>query len=187
MSQLLLNQVLPLDLQGSSRPGMINSVPSFLGVLGVMDSTVRPILFGFGPIEAPVKQIYVRAANQGSTASFAARSDGAKATTVPIADDSVVRKLLLDKFEKLADEWESETSLLSSPSSKAAHPAYQAIIQMGSAAVGFILQRMKNRGGHWFWALSALTGAHPIPKKSHGIISEMREAWLTWGRERGYC
>jgi hypothetical protein len=91
------------------------------------------------------------------------------------------------EFNVLAEQWERETSHLSSPSRKAVHPAYQAIIRMGADVVPLILQRMKKRGGHWFWALSALTGENPIPKTSHGAISEMRDAWLAWGREREYC
>ena len=94
---------------------------------------------------------------------------------------------LEEDFNLLATQWERETSLLSSPRSKAEHPAYQAIIQIGDKAIPLILNRMQERGGHWFWALSKLTGVSPIPQESHGRISEMRDAWLAWGRERGYC
>jgi len=92
-----------------------------------------------------------------------------------------------DEFNLWADMWERETSLLSSPKKKAEHPAYQAIIQMGDNAIPLILDRMRSTGGHWYWALTALTGISPIPQGSHGIMSEMRDAWLAWGRERGYC
>lgn len=97
------------------------------------------------------------------------------------------RRSIEGKFNSLADRWERETSSLSSPARKAAHPAYQEIIKMGPSAVPLILNRMKSKGGHWFWALSKLTGESPIPRESHGRISEVRKAWLQWGRERGHC
>ena len=92
------------------------------------------------------------------------------------------------RFDLLADQWEAETSLLSSPTRAMLHPAFQEIISMGDTiAVPLILQRMKKRGGHWFWALSRLTGKNPIPKESHGHIATMQNAWIAWGNKRGYC
>ena len=91
------------------------------------------------------------------------------------------------QFDALADQWERETSILSSPSRKAAHPSHQAIIAMGPAVVPLILRRMKQQGGHWFLALAQLTGEDPIPSALHGHVCDMREAWLQWGNKRGYC
>jgi len=36
----------------------------------------------------------------------------------------------------------------------------------------------------WFWALNAITGTDPVPAGS--TFQEAAEAWLKWGRERGY-
>lgn len=104
----------------------------------------------------------------------------------------LANELALEKqFTSLADQWERETSPLSSPTRKAAHPAYREIVNLGKAApelvAPLILRRMKRRGGHWFWALSEITRDNPIPPEAHGNVAAMREAWLQWGSERGYC
>ena len=91
---------------------------------------------------------------------------------------------LADQFDRLADQWELATSVLSSPLQKAKHPAYQKIIEMGPPVLPLILQRMKVKGGHRFWALSQIAKANPVPE-SRGNIAEMRDAWLKWGREHG--
>ena len=90
-------------------------------------------------------------------------------------------------FEQLADRWEKQTSVLSSPTRKALHPDYRAIIAMGERVVPLILRRMRRHGGHWFWALSEITGQNPVPATAHGTMSRIRTAWLKWGRIRGYC
>jgi hypothetical protein len=90
------------------------------------------------------------------------------------------------EFNVLADRWEQETTILSSPKAKSFHPCYQEIIKMGKRAVPMILRRMADRGGHWFWALSELTGENPIPATAKGDIAAMREAWLKWGKAHGH-
>jgi hypothetical protein len=98
------------------------------------------------------------------------------------------RRLLQQQFNALADKWERDTSLLSSPTRKSMHPAYRRIIAMKKPdIVELILRRMKRQGGHWFWALSELTGIDPIPTEARGRIDAMREAWIEWGSKRGYC
>src|SRR5437879_2039219 len=66
------------------------------------------------------------------------------------------------RFEALSSRWHNETALLSSISEKAMHPAYQAIIGIGREAVPHILHELQKQPGHWFWALSAITGENPI-------------------------
>jgi len=113
-----------------------------------------------------------------------------KNASLNATDDSKATKVadrLQQEFDLLADRWERETSLLSSPSRKSEHPTHQAIVAMGPVVVPLILRRMKRRGGHWFWALSQLTGEDPIPKTLHGQVPDMRAAWLQWGNKRGYC
>jgi hypothetical protein len=90
-------------------------------------------------------------------------------------------------FGILADRWERETSLLSSPTAKSAHPDYRRIIELGPNVVPMILQRMSKKGGHWFWALSAITKANPVSLANRGNIPAMRKAWLKWGKAHGYC
>ena len=67
---------------------------------------------------------------------------------------------------------------------KVLHSAYQSIIAMGRPAVPLVLEELKSRRGHWFWALHFMTGADPVPKGAN--IESARDAWLKWGRQKGY-
>lgn len=51
--------------------------------------------------------------------------------------------------------------------------------------VKFILEELRDRGGHWFWALQVLTGAHPV-KAEEGNFQHVRDAWVEWGIKDGY-
>lgn len=90
------------------------------------------------------------------------------------------------KFTDLKREWEFDTALLSSITDMATHPSYQQIIGMGPSAVPLILSELKEKPGHWFWALQSLTGENPVLPSQRGRIKEMTEAWLCWGRNQGY-
>ena len=90
------------------------------------------------------------------------------------------------EFEDFADEWHDETGHLSSPEQIAMHGAYQHIIGMGDAAVPLILQDLRVRGGFWFWALGAITNASPAPAAAAGDMFAIRDAWINWGRQKGY-
>ncbi|HEX3356591.1 MAG TPA: hypothetical protein VHS31_06375 [Tepidisphaeraceae bacterium] len=96
------------------------------------------------------------------------------------------RDSLRKKFDTLADRWEQATVYISSPTQAAQHTAYQQIIEMGEDAIPLILRRMRDRGGHWFWALALLAQADPVPQAGRGRIKEMQAAWIRWGCERGY-
>ena len=90
------------------------------------------------------------------------------------------------KFEQLADEWERERPCGVDIEQMTSHPAYQQIIDMGTPALPWLLQRLEQRPGHWFAALNRITGAHPVPTESLGRFKEMTAAWLEWGRRQGY-
>lgn len=66
------------------------------------------------------------------------------------------------------------------------HRAYQRIIGMGQEALPYILEDLRTRGGQWFWALNAITGMSPVPPDASGNARRVREAWLQWGKDRGY-
>jgi hypothetical protein len=89
------------------------------------------------------------------------------------------------RFDALAQKWKEETRILSSSSAIASHPAYLAVIAMGASAVPLILRNMEREGGHWFEALTAITGEDPIPREHWGDIPLMKQDWLAWGRVRG--
>lgn len=90
------------------------------------------------------------------------------------------------RFLKLKEEWEAGTAHLSSITEIAMHPAYQQIIGMGLIAMPFILNEMKKKPGHWFWALKSITGEDPVPPEQRGRIKQMTETWLRWGIQQGY-
>lgn len=91
------------------------------------------------------------------------------------------------EFNRLSSEWKRETILLSKVNEIVHHLAYQKIIGMGPVAVPFILKDMVENGpNHWFWALRVITDENPATKEMAGNMVEMTEAWLQWGKKKGY-
>ncbi len=66
------------------------------------------------------------------------------------------------------------------------HPAYRQIVELGPAVVPLLLRELERRPNHWFAALRALTGADPVAPADRGRLGVMAEAWIKWGKERGY-
>lgn len=87
------------------------------------------------------------------------------------------------KFCRLAELWRSDTYYSSLVSEIAMHGAYQQIIGMGRKVVPLILRELERRGGHWFWALNAITGDDPI--RPNATYKDAVRDWLRWGRQRG--
>ena len=87
------------------------------------------------------------------------------------------------KFSRLATQWDRDTLNVSSVTSLVLHPAYQQIIGMGKAALPLILRELRTSGGHWFWALHAITGVDPVRSVDRGKYEQMKQAWLTWAAE----
>lgn len=98
-----------------------------------------------------------------------------------------VEDLIYLELERLASDWERDTAFSSSITQKAIHPAYQRIISLGNRAIPFILNRLEDEPGHWFWALKVISGKDPVPAQSQGDLAAMTAAWLEWGRRNGYC
>ena len=92
-----------------------------------------------------------------------------------------------EEFARLASSWREEMSFASSATAISMHSAYQQIIGLGEDAVPLILHEIEMSGpDHWFWALSAITRENPITAEIAGNLTKMSEAWLEWGRRRGY-
>lgn len=108
-------------------------------------------------------------------------------TTAPKTEAVIEPAVDRAAFDRLADEWEIETALLSSSDQAADHPAHYAIIDMGEPVVPLILARMRSQGGHWFHALQAITGANPVKPSERGNIAAMQAAWQEWGKLNGYA
>lgn len=100
--------------------------------------------------------------------------------------DSALSADLEERFHKLVAAWKAESVFMSSAKDMAMLPSYQQIISMGRQAVPLILSELAREPDHWFWALGAITGANPVPESSCGNVKEMTEAWLVWGKQRGF-
>lgn len=90
------------------------------------------------------------------------------------------------RFYLLKSQWEKDTIFMSSMESIAMHTSYQQIIGMGPIAIPLILSELKQKFGHWFWALNAITGEDPVSPEQRGKVKEMAKAWIEWGIKQGY-
>lgn len=95
------------------------------------------------------------------------------------------------RFNDLADQWRKEVGYKSSLRKIVFSRAYLAIVLMAvdddrhrKLVTRFILEELRDKGGHWFWALHAITGA--TPAQFGDSISAVRDAWIEWGKSHGY-
>ena len=86
-------------------------------------------------------------------------------------------------FNELVAKWRRDTDHISSITKTVMHPCYQTIMAMGPPALPLILKELRDRGGHWFWALRFITRQNP----AEGCVEfdAARLAWLEWGRREG--
>lgn len=89
-------------------------------------------------------------------------------------------------FDELVENWHQGTALMSSVNLMAMHPAYQRIIGMGREAIPLILKELEKQPDHWFWALNAITGDNPVDLEDEGDIGKMSDAWLKYGKDKGF-
>lgn len=97
-----------------------------------------------------------------------------------------VTETLEQKFQRLAETWHKAVAHQSSSSKRDSHPAYQEIIALGPPVVPLLLHDLELNHRHWFTALAAITGAHPVAEADAGKILQMIDAWLKWGKDKGY-
>lgn len=95
------------------------------------------------------------------------------------------RSELEKRFDRYADDWKIQTAHLSILSRRVLHPSYQRIIGLGQEALPLILRRLSSQPDHWFWALQSISRADPVKPEDVGKFAAMRDAWITWGRDRG--
>jgi hypothetical protein len=95
------------------------------------------------------------------------------------------------RFAELVSQWRRETRHKSSLRRLVFNRAYLAIMLLAAddekhkrLVVGLILEELRDRGGHWLWALHALTGA--TPAKFGDDFDTARKARIEWGRKNGY-
>ena len=91
------------------------------------------------------------------------------------------------KFRALVDEWYATYDRFSSdPTDWVLALPYQRVIALGEDAIPLILDELKRRPNHWFWALHVLSGEDPVAPENVGRFDEMVKSWLNWGKSRGY-
>ena len=91
------------------------------------------------------------------------------------------------RVARLLGRWREETLYLSSSTQITAHPAYQELIALGPAALPFLFGDLERTGdGHLSKALTAITGAQPVPDDQRGQVRKIAEAWLRWAKDNGY-
>lgn len=92
---------------------------------------------------------------------------------------------LRERFQRLAAEWKQKSRYLSNTAQMSMMSPYQRIIGMGWPAVPLILEELRREPDQWFWALEAITEENPVPPQAAGIVSQMADAWIEWGKRRG--
>ena len=100
--------------------------------------------------------------------------------------ENKLRRIVEQEFEGLATAWKAERGPTSSVAEMIVHPAYRKIVDMGQEVVPCLLRELEREPDHWFWALSEITRENPVRTDQEGKMSEMANAWVTWGQERGY-
>lgn len=94
-----------------------------------------------------------------------------------------------DEFNRLVKIWHRDTDAMSNVHMIIDHWAYKEILS--AAPIKFIMEDLRDEGGHWFIALSQLTGANPIRKGNgtlmdHPTTEECVNSWVKWGKDNGY-
>ena len=90
------------------------------------------------------------------------------------------------RVARLLGRWREETLYLSDSTRITGHPAYQELIALGSAALPFLFRDLEQtRNGHLSKALTAITGARPIPAEQSGQMRKIAETWLRWAGAEG--
>jgi hypothetical protein len=98
----------------------------------------------------------------------------------------VAKESSRERFRRLAADWKDQSRFLSNSAQMAMLRPYQRIIGMGLPVVPLILEELQREPDQWFWALEAITEENPVPAEAAGVVKLMAEAWVNWGRDRGY-
>lgn len=134
------------------------ALPSF-------ETAPGPRLAGVGPASDTVQEQWIRAHREA------------------IAPMS--RQPVWQRFAELGATWREERGFSSSLTDLVLSPSYQRVISLGKPVVPYILAELTQRPDHWFWALTAITGADPVPPEAAGDVRAMTQAWIKWGDEAG--
>jgi hypothetical protein len=124
-----------------------------------------PRLPGVGPASKTVQELWIRAHREA---------------VAPVS-----RQPVWQRFAELGATWKEERGFSSSLTDLVLSPSYQRVISLGRPVVPYILAELSQKPDHWFWALTAITGADPVPPEAAGDVRAMTKAWIKWGDEEG--
>lgn len=98
---------------------------------------------------------------------------------------SIVLAVHRRRFNNIAERLLWDTKITSSPSAISRNKYFVAIAKMGTFAAREILRRMSVGDVRLVWliALRVITHADPVPQHSVGIVSEMAQHWIEWGKQ----
>ena len=97
------------------------------------------------------------------------------------------RQTIERRFRDLATRWDELTLYRSNLGTLRNHPVYQDLIGLGESAIPLILGELgRKRSVSWIMPLADITGEDPVPSGSAGHVAAMADAWLEWGRGRGF-
>jgi hypothetical protein len=132
-----------------------------------------------------IRQIHVISVFMPDKPSPPSLTASAKIALPPVGLATPVDQSLADRIARLAAQWRRETGHLSSIERKVIHPAYQSILATGKRGLPYVLRELKERSGHWFWALHFMSGG--VDFGDVRGIEELRNKWLAWGIKEGYA
>src|SRR5258708_25998210 len=90
------------------------------------------------------------------------------------------------RVTRLLGRWREETLYLSDSTRITNHPAYLELIALGPAALPSLFRDMEQTGdGHLSKALTAITGAQPVPDYERGQMRKIAATWLRWAKDTG--
>lgn len=93
---------------------------------------------------------------------------------------------LQEKFNTLATQWINDVEGMSSTVEMTKHPSYQEIVNMGEPIIPLLLGNLDQNPLYWLHALRQITNENPVNPEQKGKINQMAQAWLNWGKEKGY-
>lgn len=90
------------------------------------------------------------------------------------------------RFAIYARLLEMDAAGVSAPRRLARHPAYAEILSMGDDAIPFLLRKLQGKSGRplWLSLLGNITAERP--GLGNETIDDAADAWIRWGRRRGY-
>jgi hypothetical protein len=92
------------------------------------------------------------------------------------------------RFQDLATQWSAATRYRSNTHALRNHPVFKELLALGEPAVPMILAELGRESNvSWFTLLADMTGENPVPPALAGRVDGMAQAWLDWGRQRGYA